>query len=153
MRFYARRDNRRSNGSGCVAVFVGLIFMAVSFYLIKNTLTFLPGTLTAQGTIINCTYDNNGEGEGGGGNCTPTTRFVTQSGQSITIGSSVSASSFHAGDSVSVRYHPKTPQDGRIDSFMATWMIPLISGVLGLLAFFLGLVGLVLRIGRRLMGL
>lgn len=150
MDFNVRRRNRRTRGSGCVAVIVGLMFMAVAFYLIKDTLSFIPGTLTAQGTIIKCSYDTNSDD--GGGSCNPTTRFVTQAGQTITIGSSESASSFHQGDKVSVKYHAKTPQDGRIYSFVATWMIPLLCGVLGLIAFFLGLIGGLVRIARRMMG-
>jgi hypothetical protein len=90
---------------------------------------FLPGTVTAQGTIIHCSsYDDNHT-------CHPTIQFQTESGQSITIGSSESSSSFYEGKTVQVRYHPKTPQDGRMFSLMGTWLLPLACAGMGLLVF------------------
>jgi hypothetical protein len=134
------------NNAGCAAIILGLLFMAIAFFSIRDTLTFLPGTLTAQGTIISCNYDADN------GACSPTIHFVTQSGQSITVASGIGSSSFHQGESVSVKYHPDVPYDGRIDSFTTTWFVPLICGMPGLFIFILGLFGLARKIVRRLMG-
>lgn len=119
--------------SGCIGSLIGLIFMVLGFYLLKDTLDFLPGTVTAQGTIIHCSYGNSDDD--GGSTCNPRIRFKTGSGQSVTIGSSLSSSSFYVGKMVQVKYHPKTPQDGRIDSFSDTWMIPLLCIGSGLIVF------------------
>jgi len=114
--------------SGCFGSLIGLIFLAVGIYLIKDTWNFLPGTVTAQGTIIHCAYDDQNS-------CSPTIQFKTASGQSITIGSSISSGSFYVGKMVQIRYHPKTPQDGRMYSFMDTWLLPLAFAGMGLLVF------------------
>ncbi len=126
--------------SGCIVPIVGLIFLVIGIYMLKDTLNFLPGTATAQGTITHCTYSNDDSSDNLNqslSTCSPTVQFKTKSGQSITIGSSVSSSSFYQGQVVQVRYHPKTPYDGRIDSFMSTWFIPLMCGGMGLLVLLL----------------
>jgi hypothetical protein len=114
--------------SGCIGSLVGLFFLVIGIYLIRDTLNFLPGTVTAQGTIIQCSYDDQH-------NCSPVIQFKTASGQSITIGSSETSSSFYVGKTVQVRYHPKTPQDGRMFSFMDSLMLPLVFAGMGLLVF------------------
>ncbi|WP_126599978.1 DUF3592 domain-containing protein [Dictyobacter aurantiacus] len=130
-----RYRTRKKGDSGCFVLLFGLIFLAVGIYLVRDTITFLPGTITAQGTIINCVY-----GDGDASNsCSPTVRFRTQRGQTITIDSTSSDSAWHKGLQVQVRYHPATPQDGRIgNSFIDIWASPLI---------FVGLGGLVVLIG------
>ncbi len=114
--------------SGCIGSLFGLFFLVIGLSLIKDTVAFLPGTITAQGTIIHCSYDDDH-------NCHPTIRFQTQTGQSITIGSSESASTYYEGKSVEVRYHPETPQDGRMLSLWGTWLLPLVCAGMGLLVF------------------
>src|SRR5438045_2521464 len=102
------RMNRENSGcSGCIMPLFGLVFLIVGIYLLKDTLNFMPGTVTAQGTITHCSYD---ESSDNGHTCNPTIQFKTQSGQTITIGSSSSSTSFYEGKVVQVRYHVKTPQ-------------------------------------------
>jgi hypothetical protein len=125
----ASRGVRVNTGcSGCIGSLVGLLFLVIGIYLIKDTVEFLPGAITAQGTIIHCSYDEDH-------NCHPTVKFQTATGQSITIGSSESASSYYEGKTVEVRYHPETPQDGRMFSLLGTWLLPLICAGMGLLVF------------------
>ncbi len=112
--------------------------MGIGLFLLKDVLGFMPGTITAQGTIIHCSYNKSSDSVAS--SCSPTIQFKTQSGQSITIGSSVSSSDFYEGKEVQVRYHAKTPQDGRIASFMDTWMFPLVFAGMGLLVVILGLI-------------
>jgi hypothetical protein len=41
-----------------------------------------------------------------------------------------------------IKYHEKTPHDGRIYSFMDTWMLPLACAGMGLLVFLASLISL-----------
>lgn len=140
---------RRNSGcGGCLVPLVGLVFLVIGIFLIKDTLQFLPGTVTAQGTIIHCSYDDAQSTA-----CAPTVRFMAKSGQSIAINPSFSSSSFYEGQSVQIRYHPNTPQDGRIDSFTSVWLVPLACGGVGLLVLILIPFRLLRGLLRRLFGL
>ena len=115
------RTNQATSGrfgcagcAGCAVPLIGIVFLAAGIYLVMDTLKFLPGTVTAQGMITHCSYD---ESSDTANSCSPTIRFKTKSGQSIAISSSVSSNTCSEGQIVQVRYHPNTPQDGRLDSF------------------------------------
>lgn len=144
--FYRARYRRRA--SGCIIPIVGLLFLVVGVFIARDTLNFLPDTLSAQGMITGCHFDNTEDNSG----CSPDVRFRTQDGQLISFRSSTSASFFHKGDAVTVRYHPATPQDGRIDSFLIMWLLPLVSIGVGLMVFLVGVLALLRRIVRRMMG-
>lgn len=132
-----RRGSRnRPVTNGCLLAVFGLVFLGVGYFLLMDTLKFLPGTLSAQGVITSCRYDRDSDGSSSG--CRPTIRFQTQSGQSISIVSSVSSDLFHARDIVAVRYHPETPEDGRPDTFWSTWLIPIVCIGIGLITFLAG---------------
>ena len=142
------RLNTRSNPiiSGCIIGFVGLVFAVVGTFFLMDTLRFLPGTITANGTIVQC-KDSGGENS----SCQPVVNFTTQSGQQITFNSSFSSSSFNEGEAVTVRYHPNNPHDARIDSFVSTWLFPVIFGGLGLIVLLLGFFTLLRGILRRML--
>jgi len=147
------RTNRRaasgcSGCSGCasylVRLIIGLIFLFFGIFLVKDTLQFMPGTVTAQGTITHCSYNDNTShtSDAPSSSCSPTVSFITKSGQPITINSSYGSSSFYEGQQVQVRYHPNTPQDGRIDTFIGNWLIPLVCIAAGILVLFADLLRL-----------
>jgi hypothetical protein len=137
--------------NGCLLAIFGLVFLGVGYFLLMDTLKFLPGTLSAQGIITRCSYDRDSDGRSSG--CRPTIRFQTQSGQSVSIVSSVSSAFFHVRDTVAVRYHPDTPEDGRPDTFWSTWLFPFIFVIVGLITFFASPFVLFRGIIRRAMGL
>src|SRR5437763_15722093 len=112
--FVGRRNRENCKALGYFVTIFGLVFLGIGLFLLKDVLSFMPGTITAQGTIIHCSYD---ESSDNASNCSPTVRFTTQSGQSITIGSADSCSSLYEGKEVQVRYNPETPHEIRIDSF------------------------------------
>ncbi len=147
--FYRAGYRRRGTGaSGCIVPIVGLLFLVVGVFIARDTLNFLPGTATAQGVITECHFDDSEDNSG----CSPDVHFRTQDGQLISFRSSDSSSTFHQGDAVSVRYHPATPQDGRIDNFLITWLLPLILIGVGLLLFLIAVLTLLRGIVRRMMG-
>jgi len=142
---YRRRNTR---ASGCIVPIVGLVFIAVGIFLARDTLNFLPSTISAQGLITECHFDNTEDNSG----CSPDVRFSAQDGQLINFRSSTSASFFHKGDAVTVRYHSATPQDGRIDSLLVTWLLPFGTLSVGLIVFLIGSLALLRGIIRRMMG-
>ncbi|WP_220209804.1 DUF3592 domain-containing protein [Reticulibacter mediterranei] len=146
-----RRVSNNPITNGCLLAIFGLVFLGVGYFLLMDTLKFLPGTLSAQGVITNCSYDRDRNGSSSG--CRPTIRFQTQSGQSISVAPSESSSFFHVRDTIAVRYHPETPEDGRTDTFLSTWMLPLICTGVGLITFLVSPFVLLRGIIRRAMGL
>jgi hypothetical protein len=136
------QPNRRS-GNPIINTFLGILFLVIGgiFALVGlfsglSSLVFLPGTVSATGTIIHCEEVPDGQGDL---SCEPTVRFQTQSGQTVTFVSSFD-SDYHQGDTVTVVYHPAHPQDARITSFGITWAFPAIFGGLGLIGLIAGLV-------------
>ena len=148
MFYRAGYRQRNTRASGCIVPIVGLLFLVVGVFIARDTLNFLPGTTTTQGVITECHFDDTENNSG----CSPDVRFRTQDGQPISFRSSTSSSTFHQGDSVTVRYHPATPQDGRIDSLLDTWLFPLIFIGVGLLLLLIAVLTLLRGIVRRMIG-
>jgi Protein of unknown function (DUF3592) len=130
---------------GCIAALVGIIALAIGFFLLLDTLRFLPGTVSANGTIVSCKMVRDSSGST---SCEPTVSFATQAGQPLTFSSSFGSSSYSEGETVTVRYHPTNPQDARIDSWV-TRITPLFIGGIGLLFFLVGLSMILRGIIRR----
>jgi hypothetical protein len=146
--------SRTSNNpitNGCLLAIFGLVALGFGYFLLMDTLKFLPGTLSAQGVITKCRYGRDKDGNATG--CRPTIRFTTQSGQSITIAPSESSSFFHVRDTIAVRYHPETPEDGRTDTFLSTWLLPLVCTGFGLITLLASPFVLLRGIIRRAMGI
>ncbi len=117
---------------GCLFACVGILIIAVGAVLEWNTLQFLPGTVSATGTIIACeTAPPNAPVTQEGG-CAPTVSFQTQAGQPITLKESERSTSYPVGETVTVVYHPNNPQDARLAPGM-TWLVFVVIGSLFLL--------------------
>lgn len=146
MRINMRSRRRRTNpiATGCLFAFVGTIFAVIGIFMLMDSARFLPGTVSANGTIVACSFTKN--------TCKPTVSFMTQAGQQITFQSSFSSSSFHEGDVVPVKYHLNTPQDGRIDDWM-TQLFPFAFAGLGSFFVLLGLFIFLRGLIRRSMGI
>lgn len=119
---------------------VSLIWLIIGGLFTVENIMFLPGSLSANGTIISCQFDKSV--------CSPTISFVTQYGQKVTFMPSSSSSSYREGDTLSVRYHPHSPQDAHIDDWLTNWMPPLLGSGGFLIFLFVGL--FTLRRGRML---
>ena len=129
---------------GCIAALVGIIAVAIGFFLLLDTLRFLPGTVSANGTIVSCKMVS----DSGSTSCEPTVSFATQAEQPVTFSSSFGSSTFSEGETVTVRYHPTNPQDARIHSW-ETRIVPFFIGGIGLLFFLVGLSMILRGIIRR----
>lgn len=140
----SRKRNTNSLAGYCVLgivfiplIAVPMIFAIFAVSMVWGTLNFLPGTVSAQGTILSCEMVTSKHGP----SCLPTVRFQTSSGQRIIFQSSTASNTFTEEDSVTVRYHPNNPGDARVDSGIVTWLpliflLPLVIVLTNLVLFF-----------------
>lgn len=118
---------------GCLLVCIGILILAVGAVLEWNAVQFLPGTVSATGTIIACdTAPPNAPVTQQGGGCAPTVSFQTQTGQQLTFKGSDRSTSYSVGETVAVVYHPNDPQDARLAPGGA-WLFFVVFGSLFLL--------------------
>ena len=116
--------------TGGILGFVGAMFVVAALLIVMWTLLSLPGTVSAQGTILSCTYSGRG--------CHPTVSFYTRSGERITFSSSASSSTFAPEKPVTVRYHPDNPRDAQIDPWPVSELLSSIFAGIGLLMLIIG---------------
>lgn len=148
---YRRRERRRRVNPlvrGCAFLLLAIIFIAVGIVLVIDMLSFLPGSVSTTGTIVQCNAVQDADGST---TCQPVISFKTQSGQTIKFTSTDSSSTYQQGNTVTVRYHPATPQDAQIYSFSTTWLFPLIFSGLGLMLLIFGLFVWLRALIRRLL--
>jgi hypothetical protein len=87
-------------------------------FLTWDTLSFLPGTVSAQGTVLPC------ERHVRRGSCHPSVSFQTPSGERRVF--RPSSGSWRTGDHVTVLYHPNNPSDARV---AWDWLQALVQGL------------------------
>lgn len=85
-------------------VLLGLILMGWGGFDIWDTLSFLPGAISAQGTVLSCS------GRLKDGSCKMSVSFQTASGERREF---TTYGWRHKGDQVTVWYHPGNPSDAR----------------------------------------
>jgi len=96
-----------------LGLFIGLFVVADHL----ETLQFLRGSLSTQGTIIQCNTESVSGLNGSRNDAVfPVVRFQTQIGQRITFEASESDGSCLEGNTVTVRYHPNNPEDARLNA-------------------------------------
>ena len=116
---------------GSILAFGGAMFVVMATLIAGYTLISLSGTVSAQGTILSCTYP--------GRSCQPIVSFHTLSGQQITFRSSTESTAFASGKSVTVRYHPTDPQDAQVDPWIVFGLLSSIFAGIGLAMLVAGL--------------
>jgi len=136
---------------GLIFTCIGLILFTVGLVVYINTLNSLQGTIASHGRIVSCRMQRSVSSDKSVSYlCQPTVRFRTTAGQQVDFVSSVSSSTFHGDEDVSVQYHPSHPRDALISSFMDLWFVPLLLGGMGLI---FTVVGLLLLVGPLLLRL
>lgn len=111
---------------------IGLILIIGSLIKIINNIFFLRLAQTAIGTVV---YLKTGRSGDRHTVYLPVVEFAHAAGHKIQITSTVGANppDYNIGDQVSVRYLPKNPRAGRINSFWEMWALPLICFTVGLI--------------------
>ena len=105
-------SKRGAIGCCCVGMlavmFFGAIFFIYGLYSILGALTFLPGTVSAQGKVVHCYRAKT--------DCDPlVVDFTTQTGQHIRF-TEESSNVFYEREEVPVRYHPDNPSGAQVSS-------------------------------------
>ncbi|OQB90703.1 MAG: hypothetical protein BWX84_01763 [Verrucomicrobia bacterium ADurb.Bin118] len=120
-------------GTGCV------LLVAASATAI-HTWHFTRTAQRTTGTILEMRQKT----DKGSGDVTyaPTFQFEDAAGAQHTVASSFYSSppEFHVGDNVSVLYRPDAPRRARIVSFRQLWALPIVLGVMGVVAVPLGVI-------------
>jgi hypothetical protein len=133
---------------GALFVAAGIILGAVSSYFYNATQSFIDRAETVQGEVIE--LERSRSSSDPSVVFYPIVRFSPATGQQRTFRSPVGSSppAYAVGESVSILYDRTNPDDARIDSFWFLWLLPTITGGIGIVFF---LVGGGLLIGRLLM--
>lgn len=120
----ARRVREVRNWHLVASVIVGLLMLGVGLLLDIQVVLFRTGTVMTQGTVVSCSYTLLQD-------CQPTVSFLTEAGQRVTFAASGDYYGLKSGDTLTVRYHPATPQDARADyAEDLLWLFPLLPGII-----------------------
>jgi hypothetical protein len=108
-----------------------LVVAIVSFIYSWN---FISHAARATGQVTSLTERS--------GNYYPVVSFDDAGGDHHTLYSSMGSSppGYQVGDRVTILYAPGNPANARIDSFLSTWIIPLVMGTLAMSYILLGLI-------------
>ena len=116
---------------------VGLLFVAVGLWAAFDTWSFRSESIGGTGEVIDLrTQRPPGEDD----RFAPIIEFEATDGQTYVFESRVSQRpAVHAvGDSVEIRYREGAPDDARVDSLVANWLLPIALGVVGIVFFTFG---------------
>jgi hypothetical protein len=113
----------------CAFFFVLILFSVVLVGVI-GTMLFEIGSVTTSGTVLYCASPPTQR-------CQPAVSFRTESGQQRTFVSRSYHQFMNPGDTVSVRYHPATPQDASEDPLPDLFMMLGMFGIFLTCAFML----------------
>jgi len=102
---------------------VGLVLLAAGFVSLRRQLDFRKSSVSTSGTIV--------EPEGLRGR--PVFEFEDRREHIYRVTGRVPArpSRYHHGDKVKVLYQPENPKGAQLDSFLESWLLPLIFGSFG----------------------
>ena len=126
-----------------MALGVGCLLLAG--YLGWRTLSFAGDAISVTGEVVSYREIPDGNST----RYVPRIRFVTATGEIVTVGGQLAGSSrrFPIGAKVPMVYDPSEPMHARVALFMDNWLGPCIAAVVGLVGFAGGL--LVRRSVRR----
>ena len=126
-----------------LALGVGCLLLAG--YLAWRTLSFSGDAIPVTGEVVSYREIPDGDST----RYVPRIRFVTETGDIVTVGGQLAGTSrrFPIGARVPMVYDPSEPMHARVALFMDNWLGPCIAAVVGLVGFAGGL--LVRRSVRR----
>jgi hypothetical protein len=126
-----------------LALGVGCLLLAG--FLAWRTLSFSGTAMAVTGEVVSYREIPDGNST----RYVPRIRFVTATGEIVTVGGQLAGTSkrFEIGEKVPMVYDPQEPMHARVALFMDNWLGPCIAAVVGLVGFAGGL--LVRRSVRR----
>jgi len=110
-----------------MALGVGCLILAA--FLAYRTGNFSGNSLHAMGEVVSYREVPDGDST----RYIPRIRFVTESGEIITVGGQMAGTSkrFAIGEKVPMSYDPRQPMHARVALFMDNWLGPLIATIVG----------------------
>jgi hypothetical protein len=123
---------------------IGMLWVLIASVLLLNPLLLKSKGEVAEGKVVD--YVQKGKGQ-----LARVVKFTTARGQVVTFTSKTSSnfSSDQIGDPVRILYLPATPREAEIDDFQSLWLPGGIFGGLGLLAAYVGFIGLYQLRGQK----
>ncbi len=117
---------------------VGVSFLVVAAFTISSEIEFRKDAIAAPGVVVDLVAT---QGSKGGTVYKPVFEFTDRGDVARRVTGSIASSppSFRRGEAVRVLYRSENPEGAQIDSFMESWFLPLIFGVLG--TVFTGIAG------------
>jgi len=123
----------------------GLIFMSAAVAWFLHHYQFVASASRTQGTVIR--YEEDWDLQDDVYMYAPVISYVVADREYTIVSAAKSTRQpYKIGDSIPVLYDPQNPQHGKVASFSALWLGPLVMGVLGLLFALLGGTGHVKRL-------
>lgn len=113
---------------------VGLILLGATVFIYINTAEFIKASATAEGVVVHVERVDDVY--------YPTVRFQTSDNKNIEFRSSTGSNppSHSVGDNAEVMYSSDDPYNARINTFFSLWFGALLTGVIGLVFFFIVIV-------------
>jgi hypothetical protein len=138
--------------AGGIFALVGTVFLIISVAFTATTLSFLGGAERTEGVVVDHSLRTSTDRDGNSRSAYyPVVEFTAPDGQTVSFESSTGSNppSNDVGDQVEVAYDPDDPSDARLTSFVSLYLLPLIFGGIGILFTPIGVVLLVIGIGKR----
>ncbi len=128
---------------GIVIILCSIVPLGIAGYWYSNTESFLDQAVETVATVV----DVEKRASDDGSMYYPVFSFLDKDGNSHTIHSKTGSypPAYKRGETVSIYYDPELPEKTKLDSFVCLWLGPAISGALGIVPVFIGV--LVLLVG------
>jgi hypothetical protein len=113
--------------AGLVLLAVALLLLVIAFYLGANAMNTLSRSVVATGIVVAVEQ---------AAGYVPVVEFTDQSGRPTQFHNPYSfrTQQYAVGDEVAIIYDPVRPEQAQIYSFWMLWLLPLVSGFIGLCA-------------------
>jgi len=118
---------------------LGIGILVGTFFIYMNASNFLKTSITSQGTVVDLLESISSSNNSIMYN--PLVNFIDEKGNSIEFSSSSGSNppSYSIGEQVEVLYNPEFPNDAKINGFFSIWGGAIITGILGVVFFSIGI--------------
>jgi len=118
---------------------LGTGILVGTFFIYINASNFLKISITSQGTVVDLLESISSSNNSIMYN--PLVNFIDEKGNSIEFSSSSGSNppSYTIGEQVEVLYNPEFPNDAKINGFFSIWGGAIITGILGVVFFSIGI--------------
>ncbi len=117
---------------------IGGVLLALSLYLYGDSRSLLDEGVTAEGKVIKLLRSQSSDG---GSSYRPLVVFIDETGRRVEIESRVGSNppAYQVGERVEMLYRTGQSHEARIKGFVSLWLGTVITGVIGVLFFGVGL--------------